>query len=409
MTQASAARASPLLESPSQPRKRGSGYLPSLDGWRAVAIVGVLITHDVPWHLGPLSTASWKDWGGDGVYLFFAISGLLICWRVLEEESIIGSFHLKSFYIRRLFRIQPAALLYLAVILLLKLAGWITYGWQYWFSALFLYQNFLFHAFDPHSQGMGLFTGHFWTLAVEEHFYILLSLLLFTVRRHRILVLGILLCLIELAQAVGHARGLWSIDVSGRRTYWVIQYLLTPAWLALVVRQPAVRALCVRWLSPWIAFLLSLLLVLARESRHAGHLILQPFNSHLLSQEHMLYYLSALWIVATMLHPASWTTRFLELKPLRLVGRLSYSIYLWHVLFFFAATDQVRSPLLRVLGQRPLAYVLTAIFACASYYLVEKPCMRFGHRLAPPATVGRLDMAGTPVEPADATAAAAAR
>lgn len=104
---------------------------------------------------------------------------------------------------------------------------------------------------------------------------------------------------------------------------------------------------------PLVAFLLTLLLVLARESRHAGHLVLQPFNSHLLSQEHLLYYLFTLWVVATMLHPASLTTRLLELPPLRFVGRLSYSIYLWHVLFFFLASEEVTSPLLHVLGRRP--------------------------------------------------------
>lgn len=54
------------------------------------------MTHDAAWHLGPLSDADWKGWGGDGVYLFFAISGLLICWRILEEEKVVGSFTLEA-------------------------------------------------------------------------------------------------------------------------------------------------------------------------------------------------------------------------------------------------------------------------------------------------------------------------
>ena len=293
------------------------------------------------------------------------------------------------------------------MILFLKLSSLLVHSWRNWFGALFLYQNFLFHAQDPVRRGLGLFTDHFWTLSVEEHFYILLSLLLFTVRRYRIPLFFVLLCVLYVVQSTLRDHGYFSVDVSQRRTGWVIQYLLTPAWIAMVVRVPRIRALCSRWLSPWVAFLLTLLLVLARESRHAGHLVLQPFNSHLLSQEHLLYYLFTLWVVATMLHPASLTTRLLELPPLRFVGRLSYSIYLWHVLFFFLASEEVTSPLLHVLGRRPWYYMLTAVASCASYYLIEKPCMRLGHRLAPPATVGRLDLAGTPVEQTDARAAQA--
>ena len=126
--------------------RRASGYLPSLDGWRAVAILGVLMTHDLPWSIGGYSTAAFRGYGGYGVYLFFAISGILICTRILEEESLIGRFHLKSFYIRRVLRIQPASLVYLAVIALLMLAGIVHESWHYWRGALLFYANFLYRA-----------------------------------------------------------------------------------------------------------------------------------------------------------------------------------------------------------------------------------------------------------------------
>ena len=92
-----------------------------------------MMTHDAPWSIGPLTNAGWRGWGGDGVYLFFAISGLLICWRILEEESLVGVFHLKSFYVRRLLRIQPAAIAYLLVVAGLRLAGWLHEYWRFWF------------------------------------------------------------------------------------------------------------------------------------------------------------------------------------------------------------------------------------------------------------------------------------
>ena len=104
-----------------QPKK--SGYLPGLDGWRAVAILGVLIVHDSVWRFGPYSDRPLQHFGGSGVELFFSISGFLVCTRILEEEKAVGRFRLKAFYVRRFFRIQPASLAYLAVIGILMLTG----------------------------------------------------------------------------------------------------------------------------------------------------------------------------------------------------------------------------------------------------------------------------------------------
>lgn len=60
-----------------------------------------------------------------GVNLFFAISGLLICSRLLEEEDLNGRISLRGFYIRRAFRILPAAWMFLLVLYCLGLAGWL--------------------------------------------------------------------------------------------------------------------------------------------------------------------------------------------------------------------------------------------------------------------------------------------
>ena len=91
-----------------RPAGRKSGYLPGLDGLRAVAIFGVLVEHDLPWSIAGHSNALWKAYGGWGVQLFFAISGVLISWRLLEdEEARAGRLRLGSFYIRRISRPSP--------------------------------------------------------------------------------------------------------------------------------------------------------------------------------------------------------------------------------------------------------------------------------------------------------------
>jgi peptidoglycan/LPS O-acetylase OafA/YrhL len=86
-----------------------------------------------------------------------------------------------------------------------------------------------------------------------------------------------------------------------------------------------------------------------------------------------------LWIVSTMLHPKSWMGRFLELPAVRFVGRISYSLYLWQELFFnpleVPAPGSFRTHTL-------LCWCGAFGCAIASYYLIERPLIRYGHRVA---------------------------
>lgn len=115
-----------------KPLQKRSGYLASLDGWRALAIIGVLFVHESPISIAGYSLSKWQRLGSLGVVLFFAISGILISGRILEEESLTGRFHLKLFYIRRLFRIQPCMWAYLLVIAILVLLGVLHEAWSHY-------------------------------------------------------------------------------------------------------------------------------------------------------------------------------------------------------------------------------------------------------------------------------------
>lgn len=98
-------------------------YLRSLDGWRALAVVAVMLHH---------GNQAWfpNDWnlkvpefGWYGVELFFAISGLLIFSKLSEEREKTGTLNLKLFFARRFFRLTPALLLYLVACVGLSLFG----------------------------------------------------------------------------------------------------------------------------------------------------------------------------------------------------------------------------------------------------------------------------------------------
>lgn len=374
-------------------RPKRSGYLPSLDGWRAIAILGVLMTHDRPWSIGGWSNASWNSVGGDGVNLFFAISGLLICTRILEDEALLGVFRLKAFYVRRLFRIQPAALCYLAVIALLIVLGIVHERWHFWLGGFFLYQNFLYHAENRRLIFEGYFTGHFWTLSVEEHFYIFLSLFLYFVKRYRALALALVLLALRFSGKFAEAHGYYSADTSTRRTYWVIGALIWPAFLALLLREPRIKGFAKRFMRPWVLFAFTFVVVCVGERMHSGASGLGTMRAYNL-EDGRVRFLFNFWVIATMLHPQSWTTRVLELAPIRYVGRLSYSIYVWHLLFLCTGWPEthITWPPLVLIGQRPWRYLGILVTAMLSYHLIEKPMMRLGHKLAPPATPGHRDL-----------------
>jgi peptidoglycan/LPS O-acetylase OafA/YrhL len=84
-------------------------------------------------------------------------------------------------------------------------------------------------------------------------------------------------------------------------------------------------------------------------------------------------------IAATALHPQSLMSKFLELAPVKFVGRISYSLYLWQQLFFhgddLSASNFFHSHAL-------ISWSATFACAIASYYLIETPLIRRGHKIA---------------------------
>ena len=137
------------------------GYMPQLDGIRAFAVGSVALSHWVPsiYHLG-------LPWGSAGVQIFFVLSGFLITGILLRcrEYNDVGH-SLKSFYMRRFLRIFP---LYYATLLVLFLLNFPqvreAIGWH-----LTYFSNFLFFSTGEWSGHV----SHFWSLAVEEQFYLL--------------------------------------------------------------------------------------------------------------------------------------------------------------------------------------------------------------------------------------------
>jgi peptidoglycan/LPS O-acetylase OafA/YrhL len=355
-----------------------SGYLATLDGWRAIAIAGVLLDHGTAF-ISHARQYAFMRTGPNGVSVFFAVSGFLICTRLLEEEHITGSFNLKGFYIRRVFRILPAAFGYLAIIGILGLAGTLAVTPLEWVSCVLFFRNYL----SPYSIhfGWGGYTIHFWSLAVEEHFYLVWPALLafFGRGRARYVAAG-------LSGTVAvwrwwdfhhqwmerHVRGL----LFGTRTDVRLDGLLLGCLAALILAEPRWRKWFERLFtaSVWWACALAYVLFQLRTRAHTYTI----WESILL----------ALLVAGTVLHPTGLVGRCLENRAMKWVGRLSYSLYLWQQLFLVPGA---RYPL--SLAQRfPINLMLLLVTAVFSYELLERPMIRLGHRLAPPPTPGRPDL-----------------
>jgi peptidoglycan/LPS O-acetylase OafA/YrhL len=357
----------------SNPALKQSTYIPTLDGWRALSIGLVILHHSqvrctVP-ILGPLLQIL-ANFGELGVELFFAISGLLICSRLLDEESRSGRISVKGFYTRRFFRILPAAIFYLLVVATLAMFHVIPLLPLDWFGALLFFRNYamLFEYLHHSPLAMHWYTGHFWSLSMEEHFYLVLPGVLVLFRGLRLWVLA------GLAGAVAIWRSFLA-HISHRqyefnfRTDTHVDALLIPAMIALafypLMRNQAAR----RYIPAWSFPLLIAIEIGLLTTRIPFFFTLQALIIPLL-------------ILSTVLHPNMTPGRILETRPLRWIGWISYSLYLWQQLFF--GVNFVGSPRgLAVVRKSPINLVALLVCATFSYYVIEKPFVRWGHRLGP--------------------------
>ena len=357
-------------------RKRPAGYLPTLDGWRAIAILCVLFYHGSYLSIGPIGTGWLYAHGEIGVELFFAISGFLICSRLLDEEKKFGSISLPSFYIRRAFRILPPAITMLLAVAALDLAGVIHLHLREWIGALLFFHNYS-SLLGPASVD-SFFLNHFWSLAVEEHFYLILpGVLVLTRRRWRVITLLSLALTVELYRSFVLRTTQWNLV--SHHTGCRLDALLIPAALAVIASKTQARKVLTN-LALGTPLVLGAVILLVTYGHSRGWEVTA------------LAVLMAMLVLGSVLNSGSYLGRALEWAPLRFIGRISYSVYLWQELFFTGHFRPQSSPF-GFLGHFPMDFVVTIGIAALSYYFIERPMMQMGRRLAPRFIPGRDELA----------------
>ena len=338
-----------------------AGAVPSLDGLRAISIGLVLLAHFV----------SNKIPGGLGVYVFFVISGFLITRLLFVELRATGWVSLPLFYARRILRLYPVILLYTAMVLSLAVATGRPYNAIEPASALGYFANYWYAYLDAHNLAPQLPFAMFWSLSIEEHFYILfpLTFMLLNGQSKRLLpvLLGLAVACLGLRVVGGwlHPEALGTV-----RFYAETQYRLDSIGfgvaLAIACETAAGRQFLRRLAQPLPAA--AALVVI-----FACLLIRDPWFRETLRYTLLGGAISV--VVAAVLFGSRFglVHRVLNTAILRWVGRLSYSLYVWHggVAFFLPTQD---GPAWQHAG---LCLLVSGLVATVSYYGVEQPCLSF--------------------------------
>jgi peptidoglycan/LPS O-acetylase OafA/YrhL len=310
--------------------------LPYLDGWRGLAILLLLIGHFLP--------VPGINLGAVGVNLFFVLSGLLMA-RLLFIDAV----PIPRFYQRRVSRIFPAVFFFLFATVVFFLATGSTVNW----SEVFWAATFLNNYFPGEPGGAVMPFGHIWSLCVEEHSYVILSILAVAARRNG----WRATYSVGLASAACAAAGI---------TYWLTYpgaHLAFDRWLRTEVM--AYGVFC-------SAFLLLLL-------RHRAvtplPMLVVP---SLLAAGMALHWWSVPAPIQTIVGTGAFALAInllgrapvalhamLSFRPLRQLGLWSFSIYLWQQPFYLLTHRAGLSPVLG-LG-------LALLAGMASFYLLERP------------------------------------
>ena len=322
-------------------RSRGERH-PQLDGLRAFAVLAVVAHHTAPPKL-------FAAFGEIGVTCFFTLSAYLITGILLRARGSLGDT-LRAFYARRAVRIVPA---YYALLVVLLLANTPALRATWWWHAAYL-SNWLvvvLGEFPP-------VVGHFWTLAIEEQFYLFWPLVVLVVPRRR---LG-LVCVTMATLALVTRATVAMITHSGARA-------LTPTFSALDAL--AVGALLAwsgaraRWPVAVVGLIVTVVSACAIETV-AG-----------VTMERLGIALVSVWLIDRAVRdrlPAVFTWR-----PLRWVGTISYGVYLWHPPIAWAIQRAVRDePMAREISRGSwtmfvVVLALTLAVASLSWMVLERP------------------------------------
>ena len=341
-------------------------HIPSLDGLRAVSILLVFVSHCKLEKLVP---------GGLGVTLFFFLSGFLITTLLRQEFENRGRISLRNFYLRRIFRIWPPFYLVLLASTALTLLGVLSghVSWAGLASQLLHFANY--NLIWLHND-IPVGTGVYWSLAIEEHFYLLFPMLYIllcsrgvSVRRQ-----ATILAAICGAILVWRCLLVFGMHVPNPRTYYAsdtrFDNILYGCLLAIaanpVMDRPLISDVWMKYLFLPAGFALLLATLLFRNEAF---------------RETLRYTLQGIAmspiLIAAIRFPEWALFRWLNYRWISFLGVVSYSLYLVHQTVIIAVQERL---LLHPVFQGLIAFLAAIAITIALHFAVERPFAKLRKR-----------------------------
>ena len=339
------------------------GYIPSFDGLRAFAIVLVIFAH---------ANFQLFENGGVGVPVFFTLSGFLITTLLLEEYEKNNTISFKAFYVRRTFRLFPA----LYTLLLC------TFIYAFFFnpmmfakiipeiiaSSLYVYNlSYIWHVKD-------VMLYHTWSLGVEEQFYLIWPVVLYSLLRYstlkiisNFLIFFILLFLINS-----------SLNIFQNFTIYIIYSIFNVSifigCLVAILRWRGFFSVTIPVLLA-ASCVLAIFIIGVLPNKVSG-----AFNP---SIHNALHYLVGIFTGVIILHfiynRGGILNKLFGNQFMVFIGKISYSLYLWHLpVFKVFAMHSTLPPRISFVSK----FIVSLILALCSWYIIEKKSTLFGRNLS---------------------------
>jgi peptidoglycan/LPS O-acetylase OafA/YrhL len=351
------------------------GYMIQLDSLRAIAVLSVMFSHFTPTNVSNSFAAALKPVYGwfPGVPLFFVLSGFLITGILLRLRDLVSSnkqsigFTLKRFYIRRFLRIFPIYYLTLFVTAIIFKQVRSVFFWHLTYTTNIML--FFRGTFDETS-------SHFWSLSMEEQFYIIWPFIILLVPEKHLLKSILLTIPLAVISRFGcYFSGASVIQIAN----FSLSCLDSLALLAFFTHhyyrfQHARQNFCK--VGIWICLPILILFIFALKVELFDVLIKPTILA--------IFYV---WLVdRAAIGFGGIPGKILELKPLVFIGKISYGIYVIHyfmtalfmkIFWYFDLTDKVSVPI-----EILLKTLVTFALAVPAWYWIERPINNLKHRFS---------------------------